>query len=388
MENILVIGVNTRPMACSLKNMGYNVYSVDYFGCQDINQCVTDKKSFLSQKPFNSCGYFSQQFDSQKLVNMAEEYIELVDFIVCCSGVSPLKFPKNKLIGNKDVIDIENKYKLYKRLSKKFEGIFELPETYMVTDLKEAIEIDAASNKNFLLKPLVGSGGLGIRNFDATDQDVEIHDAVLQEIVEGNDVSASVLSSGDETKTILTSQQLIGKSWLGQMGIYGYCGNIAPYTEKFDANKSINIQKDFKKVAEDVIKDLKLIGSNGVDMKINNGNICLIEVNPRPQGTFEVAELSLGINMAEAHINACEGDLNNIPPPRKFAAKMIIHAKYRSLVGNLDLKDLNDIPVSDVIIEKGEPVATVLTSGKILENTIFSAKKIVSSVYQNLNPIS
>ncbi len=263
-----------------------------------------------------------------------------------------------------------------------------MPETYLVNDLQEAIEIDAASNKNFLLKPLVGSGGLGIRNFDPTDQDVEIHDAVLQEIVEGNDISASVLSSGDETTTILTSQQLIGKSWLGQRGIYGYCGNIAPYTEKFDANKSINMQKDFKEVAEDVVNDLKLIGSNGVDMKINNGNIYLIEVNPRPQGTFEVAELSLGINMAEAHIHACEGDLNNIPRPQKFATKMIIHAKYRSLVGNLDLKDLNDIPGSDVIIEKGEPVATVLTSGKLLENTIFSAKKIVSNVYQNLNPIS
>lgn len=388
MENVLVIGANTRPMACSLKNMRYNVYSVDYFGCQDINQCVTDKKSFLSQKPFNSCGYFSQQFDSQKLVNMAEEYIELVDFIVCCSGVSPLKFPKHKLIGNRDVTDIENKYKLYKRLSKKFEGIFELPETYLVTDLQEAIEIDAASNKNFLLKPLVGSGGLGIRNFDPTDQDVEIHDVVLQEIVEGDDISASVLSSGDETTTILTSQQLIGKSWLGQREIYGYCGNIAPYTEKFDANKNINKQKDFKEVAEDVVKDLKLIGSNGVDLKINNGNIYLIEVNPRPQGTFEVAELSLGINMAEAHIHACEGDLNNIPRPQKFATKMIIHAKYRSLVGNLDLKDLNDIPGSEVIIEKGEPVATVLTSGKLLENTIFSAKKIVSNVYQDLNPIS
>ena len=388
MENILVIGANTRPMACSLKDMGYNVYSVDYFGCQDLNQCVISNKSFLSQKPFNSCGYFSQQFDSQKLFNMAEEYIELVDFIVCCSGVSPLKFPKHKLIGNRDVTDIVNKYKLYKYLSKKFEGIFKLPETYLVTDLQEAIEIEAASNKNFLLKPLEGSGGLGIQNFDSTDPNVEIHQALLQEIVEGNDVSASVLSSGDETSTILTSQQLIGKSWLGQREIYGYCGNIAPYTEKFDANKSRSIQKDFKEVAEDVIKDLKLIGSNGVDMIINNGDIYVIEVNPRPQGTFEVSELVLGINMAEAHINACEGDLNHIPLPQNFAAKMIVHAKYRSLVGNLNLKDLNDIPYSKVIIEKGEPVATVLSSGKLLEDTVFSAKKIVSNVYQNLNPVS
>jgi predicted ATP-grasp superfamily ATP-dependent carboligase len=388
MENILVIGANTRPMACSLKDMGFNVYSADYFGCQDINQCVLNKKSFLSQEPFNSNGYFSQQFDSQELVNMAEEYIELVDFIVCCSGVSPLKFPKHKLIGNRDVKNIENKYKLYKHLSKKFEGIFELPETYLVTDLQEAIEIDASSNKNFLLKPLEGSGGIGIRNFDPTDLDVEIHGAFLQEIVEGDDVSASVLSSGDETSTILTSQQLIGKSWLGQREIYGYCGNISPYIEKLDTNKSVTIQKNFKEVAEDVIKNLKLIGSNGVDMKINNGNIYVIEVNPRPQGTFEVAELVLGINMAEAHINACEGDLNNIPLPQKFAAKMIVHANYRSLVGNLNLKDLHDIPGSNVIIEKGEPVATVLTSGKLLENTVSYAKKIVSNVYQNLYPIS
>ena len=70
---------------------------------------------------------------------MAQEYIELVDSYICCSGVSPLKFPKDKLIGNRDVIDVENKYKLYKKLSKKFEGIFEFPETYLVTDLQEAI---------------------------------------------------------------------------------------------------------------------------------------------------------------------------------------------------------------------------------------------------------
>jgi len=386
MENILVIGVNTRPMACSLKNMGYNVYSVDYFGCQDINQCVVDKKSFLSQKPFNSCGFFSKQFDSQKLVNMAAEYIELADFIICCSGVSPLRFPKHKLIGNRDVENIENKYKLYKYLSKNFDDLFKLPDTYLVTDPKEAYEIAKSTNKNFLLKPLEGSGGLGIKNFDPTDTDVKIHKAVLQEIVEGVDVSASVLSSGDETSTILTSKQLIGKSWLGQNEIYGYCGNIAPYIER--PRETITSQKDFKEVAEDVIKKLKLIGSNGVDMIIDNGNIYVIEVNARPQGTFEVAEQVLGINMAEAHINACKGDIDNIPLPQNFAVKMIVHSKHRSLVQNLNMKNLNDIPGSNVIIETGEPVATVLTSGKLLENTIFSAKNIVSNVYQNLIPIS
>ena len=45
MENILVLGANTRPIACSLKNIGYNVYSSDYFGCIDLKKCVTNFKS-------------------------------------------------------------------------------------------------------------------------------------------------------------------------------------------------------------------------------------------------------------------------------------------------------------------------------------------------------
>ncbi|HEX7467642.1 MAG TPA: carboxylate--amine ligase, partial [Methanobacterium sp.] len=67
MENILVVGVNTRPVACSLRNVGYNIYSADYFGCQDLKTCVTDFKSFLTQKPFQTNGFFSQQFNSELL---------------------------------------------------------------------------------------------------------------------------------------------------------------------------------------------------------------------------------------------------------------------------------------------------------------------------------
>jgi uncharacterized protein len=386
MENILVVGANTRPIACSLKSAGYNVYSVDYFGCQDLKPCVTDSRSFLSQKPFNSCGIFSQKFDSDVLFEMASEFIELSDFIVYSSGVSPLKFPKHKIIGNIGVTNVENKYKLYKHLLKRFEGDFKLPETYLVSDLQDALETADASNaENFLLKPLEGSGGVGIQNLDTIDQNAEINKAILQEVVVGNDVSASVLSNGDEATTILTTHQIIGNKLLGQRERYGYCGNIAPYTENTSKNKSI--KKSFKEVSEDVVRDLKLIGSNGVDMIIHDEDIYVIEVNPRFQGTFEVAEEVLGINMAEAHISACNGDLIELPVPQRFAVKMIVFAKYRSMVGNINIKGLNDIPCPNVIIEEGEPVATVLTSGNVLEDSIYSAKRVVNGVYESLTPV-
>ena len=162
----------------------------------------------------------------------------------------------------------------------------------------------------------------------------------------------------------------------------GIVGNIAPYIK----NSSPDNPNIFREVAEEVILELKLIGSNGVDMIVRNGNIHLIEVNPRLQGTFEVVEASLGINMVKAHIMACEGELMNIPAPKMFAVKMIIFSQRRSMVGNLDMEGVYDKPFPNVIIEEGEPVATVLTSGKVLEDCIYTAKNLVKKVYKNLKP--
>ncbi len=316
---------------------------------------------------------------------MASEMVDDADLIVFNSGISPEKLPKHKLMGNRDISNVENKYKLYKRLKKSYSDVFKLPETYLVTDLRDALEIADASKEKFLLKPLEGSGGMGIRNINGIDPDTDIHKAILQEIVVGCDVSASVLSSGDEAVTIHTSEQLIGNKFLGQWENYGYCGNIVPYIQQNRHEKLVK-NEYFGEIAVDIVTDLKLIGSNGVDMILKNGDIYVLEVNPRLQGTYEAAEASLGINLAQAHIMACQGELMDIPPPKQFATKMIIFAKKRSIVGNLNMNSVNDIPAQNVIIEKGEPLATVLTSGKILEDTIYSAIKMVNDVYRNVTP--
>ena len=386
MENILVVGANTRPVVCSLKNIGYDVSSSDYFGCVDSKKCVTNFKSILSQKPYSTCGNFSEKFDPEVILEMASGMVDDADFIIYNSGISPSKLPKRKLIGNRDIDNVENKYKLYKHLKKNLDDGFKLPETHLVNGLEDAHEIaDASEVEKFLLKPLEGSGGVGIQNIDEIDPDTDIHEAILQEIVEGHDVSASVLSSVDEATTILTSQQLIGNKWLGQSENYGYCGNIVPYIQQNSLKKQLN-NTNIEEIAADIVANLKLIGSNGVDMIIKNGEVYVIEVNPRLQGTYEPAEAALGINMGQAHIMACQGELIDIPAPKNFAAKMIIFAKERSMVGNVNMGCVNDIPAQNVIIEEGEPLATVLTSNKILEDAVYSAKKIVNDVYRNLTP--
>lgn len=381
MENVLVVGANTRPVACSLNQAGYNVYSSDYFGCEDIKPCVKEFRSILKSTPHESTGFFSEKFSQDKLQEIADEFIDDVDHIICCSGADPKQFPKTKVLGNRNISNVENKYKLYKTLKKRFSGLIKVPETYFVDSLEEAHEIVMDQPmKKFLIKPIHGNGGVGIINFTSQVTTMDFNGVLLQEIVDGPNISASVISNVDEARTILINWQLIGKKSLGQLENYGYCGNITPYNGM--DQKSID---NLKTISEDIILKLGLIGSNGLDIIIKDNDPYLIEINPRIQGSFEVAELSLGINMAQTHINACNDSLIEIPKPKCFAMKQVVFAMERSLIGDVNQPGIYDLPTKNTIIEKGEPVATVINSGKILENTLKTGNELVSSLYQNIH---
>ena len=411
MENILLVGVNTRAVACSLKKLGYTVNSADYFGTMDLRSCADHVESVLDQKPENSCGRFTQRFNPQIIRAMALEMVDDADGIICCAGSSPSWFPAHKIIGNRDVDCVEDKFSLHRELKKHFR----VPETYLPADIYEVGEIAGnAPEKKFILKPRSGSGGYGVRILDnrniglledgssglfndvgllenmdlvsIDDMDPEQNHIdiarefssgnwVLQEFIEGETISASVLSTEDKARTILTSTQIIGDTTLGQMEPFGYCGNIVPYTGDIEISE----------LAQKVVAHLSLIGSNGVDFMTRNGEVYVIEVNPRVQGTFECAELSLEVNMAEAHLEACQGHLVEVPTPQRFAVKMVVHAPERSQLGDLNFQGVYDLPCPGVIIEKGEPMVTVLSSGLVAEDTIYSARKVVENVYKSID---
>lgn len=390
MENILIVGVNTRAVACSLKKLGYIVYSADYFGTADSKSWTDRSKSFLDQKPLISCGRFTQNFHPHIIREMALEMADEVDGIICCAGASPSWFHSSKIIGNRDVEMVEDKFSLYEKLKDRFN----LPETYLPTDICEVQEIiQNTKEKEFILKPRQGAGGYGVQMADDLDvvvemrsdneimlgerdlvDEIESHQWILQEFIHGENISASVLSSGDEARTILTSTQITGDTELGQKEPFGYCGNLVPYTGG----------EKISELAPKVVGHLSLIGSNGVDFISRNGELYLIEVNPRLQGTFECAELSLGVNMAELHLAACQGQLKEVPPPSKFAVKMVVHAQQRSQWSDLNIPGIFDLPHPGVIIEKGEPMVTIVTSQQVKEDAVYSAKRLADIVYNSV----
>jgi predicted ATP-grasp superfamily ATP-dependent carboligase len=388
MENLLIVGINTRPLANSAYHLGYKIYSASYFCTSDFNS-YHHKKCILKQKPHNSCGFFQELYRPQELEELCSEWIDEIDHIIPYTGVSPQNFPSSKVLGNKNVESVENKFKLYKTLKKRFK----VPETFLLSSLKEACEIQYQNpEKEYLVKPVYGSGGYGVFNlkskikfnsFKSVKNNLDennylesflAENFILQEYLLGENVSASVISTNKEAKSLISSSQITGAKESDEEFIY--CGNLTPLPGN---------DLEIKKTAEDIVKHLNLIGSNGVDMIINGDKINVIEVNPRFQGTFECAELSLGINMMDAHIKACHGELIKTPLIQKYCLKKILYASERSLIGKITIPGVYDIPLENTVIEKGEPVVTVIGSGKTahesyldVDNTIEKVKKVMS----------
>jgi hypothetical protein len=230
----------------------------------------------------------------------------------------------------------------------------------------EAFEISESHPEiQFILKPVKGSGGYDI-NLLNNEMEIEFGDGefILQEYVTGISLSSSVLSSEDESKTV-TNSRLLTMNDFGKENSFIYVGNILPLTEKSimaDTKDIENITRQMQSTSEDLIDKFGLVGSNGVDYILSEDGLHVIEINPRLQGTFECVERSFGINMLEAHIKACLGEVMEIPEAKRYTYKKIIYSPTRNRYQKLDLDNIYDLPHIGSITEKDEPLLTIIDS--------------------------
>ena len=419
MENLLLMGIDTRPMVNSALKLDYKTFSISYFKTVDFKVPYAEKH-VLDQESVISCGRFEENYSPDKLLELSKDFLlqnndeNEIDKIVLTTGINAKNFSGEfrkfrKIVrGNKNTECVENKFKFYNKLKNKFN----VPLTFQPSDVWELNEIlQQYTNNQFILKPIQGSGGLGIflLNNESCDelkqvneicQNISLENYILQEHIEGTNVSSSVLSSHNDRKNLINSR-LITEHDLGN-DTYEYSGNILPLDENSfrmfngtrtnsdDGNtKNINFNElndEMKNTSEDLIRQFKLIGSNGVDYILDkDGELEVIEINPRFQGTYELVENVLGINLLNAHIQACEGEIIDIPNPSKYSIKKIIYARKQVNIGNLNIPNVYDIPYEGVKIEKDQPLVTIISSNEDLKTAIDDAKIAEDEVYKNID---
>ena len=422
MENLLLMGIDTRPMVNSALKLDYKTFSISYFKTLDFKMPFREKH-ILDQESVISCGRFEENYSPDKLLELSKEFLlqnddqNEIDKIVLTTGINAKdfsgKFKKYEKIvrGNKNTECVENKFKFYNKLKNKFN----VPLTFQPSDVWELNEIlQQYINNQFILKPLQGSGGLGIflLNNESCDelkqvseicQNISLENYILQEYIEGINVSSSVLSSHNDRKSLINTK-LITEHDLGNKS-FEYSGNVLPLDENslkmFNGSRTKNLDDEdleknnfniddlndeMKNTSEDLIREFNLIGSNGVDYVLDkNGELKVIEINPRFQGTYELVEKVMEINLLDAHIKACEGELIEIPPIEGYAVKKIIYARKQVNIGNLNIPNVYDIPYQGVKIEKDQPLVTLISQNNNLKTAIEDIKIVEEEVYRNID---
>ena len=386
-------------LATSARKAGYKVYAADYFGDQDLKRVCHESLSFVKQTPGVTCGQLSTNFDPENLLQLTRELLKknAIDATLLSTGLDD---SPDVLFELNDMIPLlGNHPHVIERIRDKMEFSQELkrlriphPETAMTEKFEEARKKAKDIGYPVLVKPSKGFGGVGIRKVQDPKelkqafQHASLVDekVLIQEYISGISASVSLISSANETITLTLNEQLLGVDEVGQEEPFGYCGNVVPLMT------TRSVMNRCKNIAERITSHFDLIGSNGIDFVISEeGILYVVEVNPRFQATLECVERILGINMVEAHVKAClQGKLPTIVKKNAvFCTRLILFAPQRSVVPDLSaFEEVRDIPIPEVIIEKGEPVCSIVVEGANREFSLRKALTIVEQIRKSLQP--
>jgi len=396
-KRIMVLGLDACGLAASAARAGYSVCAVDFFGDLDLKSFCSHSESIIQQAMGKSSGTIETNYSPRRLLNIARRLVVAYrpQFVLLSSGLDDSGNILEKL--NELVPILGNSPVAIRRVRDKryfFDRLHRLdiahPQTEFAVDREEAKA--AAANIGFpvVLKPWSSSGGTRTelvknrrylaRSFDRLRTMSSC--VLVQRYITGKPASVSVLSTSCRARSLVVSKQILGDRRLFQQRVFGWCGNVVPFT------MCQEVVENCRRIAEAVSLHFGLVGSNGVDLVIApGGRPYVVEVNPRFQGTLECVETALGVNLVEMHVDAClDGKLPaEIVQHAAFCTRLIVYAPGKVSIPDFGHKDwLRDIPLAGSLVEEGEPVCSVVAKGRTESQSLRLARHRASRVLMAL----
>ena len=208
---------------------------------------------------------------------------------------------------------------------------------------------------SWLVKPIKGSGGFGIRRWRGDSLPKE---CFLQRRIEGEPVSASYLALANRTVLIGASLQFIGEAWSGASE-FAYSGGMAPI------RLSPKARTDLRRIGKRLSDRLGLRGLFGLDAVRNGDEWTFVEINPRPMASMELFELAEVASMFELHVASFGGAYKKWRTVNRIAGKAIVFATNpcqlsEKLPGQVQSFRFADRPAAGSAFAAGDPITTVL----------------------------
>ena len=363
--DLLVVGASARAASFSASRAGFYPAWIDQFADFDLQRNFPGQKVNASRYP-------------QGIVDLA-------------SSLHPMPFVYTGAMENHlDVLQqLQARHKL---LGNSAQVCRAVRDPQLLTRCWEKAGIVhpqtlAAGSKappgNWLLKPLHGSGGQGIRSFN--HETVQKGDAFyLQQYLNGESRAGVFIGNGTACSLVGVTRQLVGESFLNA-GKYSYCGSVGP----LDIDQAEKEQ--WQAMGTALCQSFSLEGIFCVDAIKARGDIYPVEVNPRYSASVEVLERALDLPLLRFHREACEGEINfRLQAARNIMAKAYLFADnrlrsprevsriYEDTGGS---KESADIPMPGTLIETGHPVMTIFTAAVTVDAALEELKTKAALYY-------
>jgi predicted ATP-grasp superfamily ATP-dependent carboligase len=216
-----------------------------------------------------------------------------------------------------------------------------------------------------LCKPARSGGGHGI-TFWAGDKPAG-KGFLLQEYIEGQPGSASFVANGRESVILGLTEQLIGCPEFGA-GEFRYCGNILPLAQETRQTALTQVEH----IVSQLTREFGLVGVNGLDFVLKDGQVYPLEVNPRYSASMELIEQAYGLSIFDLHVRAiAQGELPDFDLTQgwqadtRFYGKTILYAEKDGQAPDTRVwpeREIRDVPFPGESLTQGTPICTVLAS--------------------------
>ena len=359
MVDYLIVANSGRAIAASAKQAGYKVSVADCFVDEDT-------KSF--SESFQQLQYSDDGFNAEELLSHVENIIS--------------RYPDAKLVYGSG---FESNPELLEKIGKLIpiygnskETVVSVKDPVIFFGLldrhgihyPDVIYSKPAIPKKYLVKRI---GGIGGNHVNWSDQEiVDINsENYYQKFIPGAVSSVVFLANGERAKLVGFNRQLQTKEFIDMPFLYQ--GAIS-------LNKEAVQERDIvKNIVSTITRETGLKGLCGLDYIIDEeeANVLVLEVNPRPPGTFELHEGRQ--SLFDAHIACFEGGLPESTGQHNnesgFRAYAILYAKEKLFISDKVKWPgwVKDRPTYNNNIEAMFPVCTVYAE----ENSIDKVKTIL-----------
>lgn len=224
----------------------------------------------------------------------------------------------------------------------------------------------------WLIKPLHGQGGIGIRRYTDKKQIASVY---WQRYKPGSAHSLLFLADGENAHILGFNSQ-----WATQHNQEDFIFSGVINDCALSDRQKIRFSGWLKKL----VQVFALCGLNSLDFIQAEGNYYVLEINPRPPASMQLYD-----NVFQQHIEACLGKLpNDNAVQNRYSAYQIVYADHDIIIPDDFIWPdwCMDLPSARTLISKGQPICSIIASQtesrQALQQLVIMSQMIVNKLEQ------